>query len=84
MNTFKIRDITIKGTIPPNDIAKLMYYLNCVYNVLFLQDLIPYINCQNYYNLLNEQIHNVINYAKLFNPTKMASIKAFVLDDNVY
>ena len=84
MNKFRVRDTTINVTVPPNDIAKLMYYLSCVYEVLFLQDLIPYINYQYYYNLLNEQIYNVINYAKLFNPTKMASIKAFILDDNVY
>ena len=84
MNKFRVRETTINVTVPPNDIAKLMYYLSCVYEVLFLQDLIPYINYQYYYNLLNEQIYNVINYAKLFNPTKMASIKAFVLDDNVY
>ena len=82
LNKFRIRDTTVNVIIPPNDLARLMYYLNCVNSVLNFPNLTPYTDYHNYY-LYNHEINNIIYYAKLFNPNQMTSIRAFVLDENI-
>ena len=83
LNKFSIKDKSKTVQVPPNDLAQLMYYLHCVYDVLKISDLIPYINYQNYNNLSNREKNDVIYYANLFSPTKMTAIKAFIQEDNV-
>ena len=83
MNKFRIRDTSETVQVPSNDLAKLMYYLHCVYDVLKLEDLTPYMDYQYYNNLSDEKKSDIIYYSKLFNPNKMLLIKAFIQDDNI-
>ena len=82
LNEFRIKDTTISVDIPQNDLANLMYYLHCVYDVLKLPDLIPYMDYPNYYRHRGN-INNIIYLAKLFNPSQMTSIGAFIHNEKI-
>ena len=82
LNRFRIRDTSVNVNIPPNDLAKLMYYLSCVNSVIRVADLSPYINYNVYYLMLG-QINTIINLAKIYSPDKMISCKAFIQDDSL-
>ena len=72
MNKFRIRDTSETVQVPSNDLAKLMYYLHCVYDVLKLEDLTPYMDYQYYNNLSDEKkvilfiIQNYLTLIKCF------------------
>ena len=83
MNRLRIKDTTITVNVPPNFVAQLKYYLYCVNSVLNYGDLSPYTDYNYYLYLSQEEIDNIIFYAKLFNPTKMESIKVFKQDDSL-
>ena len=77
-NKFRIRDTTINIQFPPNDLTRLMFYLNCVNSFLDF----PFTGYHNYY-LHSHEINYIIYYAKMFNPTQMTSIRAFILDEDI-
>ena len=76
-NRLKIKDETVKVVVPEDDIAKLMYYLDCVSTVLKYDGFYPYNDYQNYKYLTSEERKLVIELAFLFNPKIMVDCRGF-------
>ena len=70
-----------KANIPNNDIAKLMYYLNCLVCVLQCDDIgSKYTDYIHYYNLTEKEKEDVIEFALIFNPKILIELNIFILD----
>ena len=82
-NRLKIKDDTVKVFVPEDDIAKLMYYLDCVSTVLKYDGFYPYNDYKNYKYLTSEERKLVIELAILFNPKIMVDVGVFVETDNL-
>lgn len=80
-NRVRIRDTSISANVPDNDVARLMYYLKCVFTVLECNSYSQYTDYNNYGNLLllNSGISELIRLAKKFNPNIMMDTKVFPL-----
>ncbi|CAF2039495.1 unnamed protein product [Rotaria magnacalcarata] len=52
-NRIGFHDTSVPANVPNNDVARLMYYLNCVYTVIEYNDnnIRRYRNCQNWSSL---------------------------------
>ena len=74
----EIRDTTVEVTVPNDDIARLMYYLDCVSNVVKYDGFEPYIDYKNYNYLGSDKKKSVIELAILFNPKIMVEAGVFV------
>ena len=81
MNRLNIKDNSVTVRVPPNDLARLMYYLSCVYDVFKCEELEPYIDYKNYFLLYD--IDDVIKFARIFNPYVMSKCKLFIHDDDL-
>ena len=79
----RIKDNGEEAFIPNNDIARLMYYLQCVFAVLKCNSYSEYTNYNNYYNLSNSDIMELIRLVKIFNPQILIGAKVFVLEENL-
>ena len=76
-------DVQLTGsttTVPDNDIAKLMYYLDCVFAVIQLDGAEKFTNYHEYYSLTSEEEKVVLSYAGIFNPKIMVDNYLFLLD----
>ena len=78
-NSTQVERTTTKTFIPENDIAKLMYYLDCVANVLQYDINSRYRNYQNYFNLTEKDKEAILVIALLFNPKLLIDCKIFIL-----
>ncbi|CAF4462478.1 unnamed protein product, partial [Rotaria magnacalcarata] len=56
-NRIGFHDTSVPANVPNNDVARLMYYLNCVYTVIEYNDnnIRRYRNCQNWSSLSSEE-----------------------------
>ena len=72
-----------KVTIPNNDIARLMYYLNCVFYVIQYDIDKKFTDYNNYYNLTKKEEETVVGLALLFNPKILIDLKIFILDSRL-
>ena len=82
--TFGMKNTTVrmfgeKVIVPDNAIAKLMYYLNCIWVVIDYQDSVL-TDFQNYDELSGEQLLAVYQLAKLLNPSIFIQYKIFIVD----
>ena len=82
-NTFKVKDITVKVFVPENPKAKLMYYLNCISQVLNTNTLNRYINYSQYYNIPDSEISDIKKKKKIFNPEDMLKLGIFIMEDYI-
>ena len=82
-NKLSIRDNSVSVNIPDNDIAKLMFYLKCVSNVLKYNGFGQYTNYNNYYSLSNQEIKTLIKLATIFNPEVMMDVGVFVKNEDL-
>ncbi|CAF2156162.1 unnamed protein product [Rotaria magnacalcarata] len=57
-NRIGFHDTSVPANVPNNDVARLMYYLNCVYTVIEYNDnnIRRYRNCQNWSSLSSEEV----------------------------
>ncbi|CAF2038812.1 unnamed protein product [Rotaria magnacalcarata] len=57
-NRIGFRDTSVPANVPNNDVARLMYYLNCVCTVIEYNDnnIRRYCNCQNWSSLSSEEV----------------------------
>lgn len=78
-NKLEIKNITVYVTIPDNNIARLMYYLNCIVDVIEYDDKIP-IDYKNYDKLSNAECDMVVEVAKILNPSLFIKAGIFTLD----
>ena len=68
-----------KTTIPDNPLAKLMYYLHCVFKVIQYEgDFKKYTDYYYYYLLSTDEEKKVILLAALFNPEVMIKASLFI------
>ena len=82
MENVKIRAYANPTTIPNNAYAKLMYYLNCVCEVVDC-DYSKFIDYQNYDKLTNAELEAVYKLAKEFPPSDFIKAGIFVVDQNL-
>ena len=78
-----IKDTSIDTTVPKNPKAKLMYYLHCVASVIKAPQLERYRDYQQYYNIPDSEIDDILEIAKLFNPKVLVEIGIFILSENI-
>jgi len=80
---FDVSDIAGLAIVPDNDIARLMYYLNCVTSAVGLHilqdDLIAY---RQYQHLSNIRSSHVIQAANKYGPNEYVGKVIFCDDDN--
>ena len=82
-NRLRIKDTSTRALVPNNDIARLMYYLKCVFTVLKCNKYSEYTNYNNFYSLSNSDINELIQLVNKFDPKIMIGAKIFLLDDDL-
>ena len=83
-NKLTIEDNTVEVNVPNNTKAQLMYYLNCVSEVLETDKLGRYINYKEYYLIPDSEIVSIFYLAVLFNPEVMMKSGLFLLRNNSF
>ena len=83
MNKVNIEAFGQKTTVPNNNIAKLMYYLDCVLTVIEYDSNSKLTDYKNYDLLTNEERNKVIEFAILFNPTIFIEAGIFIVKPNL-
>ena len=69
MNKLQIETIGHTVTVPNNSIAKLMYYLSVVLNVIQYNEYNKkFVDYEKYYNLSDEEKNKIIEFANLLKP----------------
>ena len=66
-------------TVPDNELAKLMYYLDCVFAVIQYDGAEKYTNYREYYTLTSEEENIVLSLVCLFNPKIMVESYIFLV-----
>ena len=79
----KFKDISQTVTVPGNDIARLMYYLECVFTVLKCNNFSKFTDYNNYDYLSNSDIIELIRLVKLFDPKIMIGAKVFAYEEDL-
>ena len=69
--------------VPNNDIAKLMYYMNCVCTVLDHEEKSFLTDYKNYDDLNNEQAKLVYGLALIFQPALLIQAGVFIVDSKL-
>ena len=70
-------------TVPNDRVAKLMYYLDCVFAVIRYDGADRYTDYKNYYLLSKEEEQTVLGLAALFNPKLMIQNSLFIVDPDL-
>ena len=70
------------ANVPNNKLAKLMYYLECVFYVLDIRDKTFYTTCENYRSLNKREEEYVLYLARKFNPSFMLDNQLFIINSN--
>ena len=68
LNSLKIEETGEYAYVPYDDLAKLMYYLNCVFTVLQINEDKKFIDFKHYMDLTQEEQKHVFFLAVLFSP----------------
>ena len=66
-------------SVPGNKLAKLMYYLRCVFNVIQIDEDTRLTDFENYYDLTKEEEQTVLGLCALFNPKVMTELSLFII-----
>ena len=82
-NKLKVEPYGTTTTVPQNNIAKLMYYLDCVLTVIEYNRNSKLTDYKNYNNLNNEEEKLVIELALLLNPKIFIDAGIFILNSNL-
>ena len=80
-NKLTVKDTTVEVFIPDNPKAQLMYYLNCISEVLMTDKLSRYTNYQKYYLIPDSELPDIVALALIFNPEIMMESKIFIPTD---
>ena len=78
-----IKPIGRKVTVPDNNLAKLMYYLYCVFKVIQYDQSSRLTDFQRYYSLSKEEEQTVLGLVALFNPKIMTDLSLFIVAPNL-
>ena len=66
-------------SVPGNKLAKLMYYLRCVFTVIQIDEDTRLTDFENYYDLTKEEEQTVLGLCALFNPKVMIELSLFII-----
>ena len=72
-----------KIIVPNNKLAKLMYYLDCVFTIVKYDVEEKYYNYNNFSVLTKDEENIVLQLAEFFNPSNMLKLSLFILDHNL-
>ena len=79
----KVEQIGNKTYVPNNDIARLMYYLDCVMCVIQYNEQSKFTDYQHYYDLNSDEEAFVCSLALLLNPKIFLDAKVFLLNPDL-
>ena len=82
-NKTQVERTTTKTVVPGNDIAKLMYYLDCVATVLQYDINSRYRDYKKYFNLTEKEEEEVLVIALFFNPKILMDYNIFILNSRL-
>lgn len=74
------KNITNKIYIPNDKVAKLMYYLKCVFTVIQSDIQRKYINYNDFYLITKSDEEKIIELINLFKPTIMKNLNLFRIE----
>jgi len=83
VNQIRVEATGKTTTVPNDNIAKLMYYLDCVFTVIEYDRSNKLTDYEHYYNLNNDEKKAVIQLAILLNPKLFIDAKIFVINENL-
>ncbi len=78
-----IKTIGVKTSVPENNLAKLMYYLQCVFIVIQYDEDRRYSDYQNYNLLSVEEEQILLTLVRKFNPKFMRDNLLFIVEPNL-
>ena len=77
--SLNVKPIGQTVTVPDNSLARLMYYLDCVFTVIQYDQSSRLTDYQNYYLLSKEEEQTVLGLVALFNPKIMSDLSLFIV-----
>ena len=77
--SLSVREASSSTTIPKHRLAKLMYYLYCVFGVIQYDGAEKYTDYRDYDLLSSEEERTVLELAKLFTPKLMSQLSLFLI-----
>ena len=77
--SLSVREASSSTTIPKHRLAKLMYYLYCVFKVIQYDGAEKYTDYRDYDLLSSEEERTVLELAKLFTPKLMSQLSLFLI-----
>ena len=81
--SLNVKPIGQTVTVPDNSLARLMYYLDCVFTVIQYDQSSRLTDYQNYYLLSKEEEQTVLGLVALFNPKVMSDLSLFIVSRNL-
>ena len=83
INKFSVEKTGVKAEVPNTNLARLMYYLSCIFTVIQYKESNRLSDYQNYYYLTEDEKKTVLALATLFDPKIFFEAKIFVLDNGL-
>ena len=68
INKFSVERIGVQVQVPNTNLARLMYYLKCIFTVIQYYESNKLSDYQNYYYLTEDEKKTVLALATLFDP----------------
>ena len=76
----EVKNVTYNPSVPNNKLAKLMYYLDCVFTVIESDIEKRYINYNNYYLLTKLEEEKILNFVSQYNIELMKELNLFQIE----
>ena len=83
INKLSVERTGVEVQVPNNNLARLMYYLSCIFNVIQYNENNKLSDYKNYFYLTNEEKKAVYALAILFKPEVFLNAGVFVLDNGL-
>ena len=68
INHLSVQRIGVSVEVPNNNLARLMYYLSCIFTVIQYDENNQLSDYKHYYNLNEDEINTVYSLSVLFDP----------------
>ena len=83
INHLSLEKIGVEVQVPNNNLARLMYYLSCIFTVIQYNENNKFSDYTHYYYLNEEEKKTVFTLAGLFEPKIFFEAKVFVPDNGI-
>ena len=83
LNNLHVEAFGQKTTVPNNNVARLMYYLDCVSTVIEYDEYNKLTDYQHYYNLTIDEMKEVYKLAILMNPKLFVDAGIFIVNPSL-